>query len=360
MIYVTKTYLPPLDKYVKFLEKIWESGRVTNNGPLVQELEAKLKNYLGVKNLIYVTNGTIAIQLSIKALKLKGEIITTPFSYVATTSVILWENCKPVFVDIENKSYCIDPNKIERAITKNTCAIIATHVYGHPCNLLLIKEIANKHNLHVIYDGAHAFGTKINGQSILNYGDISTISFHATKVFHTIQGGAIITKNDNIAKQIRLMKSFGHIDDDHYVLGINGKNSEFHAAIGLCNLDIIDSIISRRKKLSEQYKKLLNLPSLYFPEYGKDVSYNYAYFPVVFSSETLMLKVKKTLDSAGINLRRYFYPSLNNLPYCKGEKCVIGENISSRICCFPLYHELSEANVEKICMLTKKAIFENL
>lgn len=349
MINVTKTYLPPLEEYTKYLEGIWDRAYVTNRGPLVLELEQKLKEYLGVKHLLFVSNGTIALQLAIKALNLTGEIITTPFSYVATTTAILWENCQPVFVDIEQQTYCIDPDKIEEAITDKTTAILATHVYGYPCQVEKIQEIADKYNLKVIYDGAHAFGVEINRTSVLNYGDVSTLSFHATKLFHTIEGGAIITNNDELARQIMLYHQFGHIGDDYFTMGVNGKNSELHAAMGLCTLPLVDKFISRRLEIIALYKEKLNSFNLVIPESGPDVKYNGAYFPVIFTSEEELLVCKGALAGKQINTRRYFFPSLNSLPYLENNACPISEDIARRILCLPLYYELTDKDVTKIC-----------
>src|SRR5688572_25479009 len=235
MINVTKSFLPPIEEYVKYLEGIWERCHLTNHGPLVNELEEKLKTYLGVKNFFYLNNGTIAIQLAIKALDITGEVITTPFSYVATCSSIVWENAKPVFVDIDPGNFTIDATKIEAAITPRTSAILATHVYGIPCNVEEIDRIAKKHKLKVVYDAAHAFGVEYKGASLLNYGHISTLSFHATKLFHTVEGGGITTNDDELAHRIAYMRNFGHKgQEEFWGLGINGKSSEFHAAMGLC------------------------------------------------------------------------------------------------------------------------------
>ncbi|MBE0685043.1 MAG: DegT/DnrJ/EryC1/StrS family aminotransferase, partial [Anaerolineaceae bacterium] len=258
MIPVTKSFLPPINEYIQYLEKIWESNQLTNHGPFVKELETKLEDYLGVKHLFFVTNGTIALQIAIKALDLHGEIITTPFSYVATTSSIVWEGCSPVFVDIEPSTLCINPDLIEDAITSETSAILTTHVYGIPSDVDKIYEIAQRHNIKVIYDAAHAFGVRFKEKSLVSYGDTSTLSFHATKLFHTVEGGAIITQDDEIANRISYMRNFGHKgQEDFWGLGINGKNSEFHAAMGLCNLNHISSIIERRKQVSEWYDDLL-------------------------------------------------------------------------------------------------------
>jgi len=357
MINVTKSYLPPIEEYQKQLSKIWNNSWLTNQGPLVQELEHKLTEHLGVENLLFVSNGTIAIQLAIKALDLKGEIITTPFSYVATTTSIIWENCTPVFADIDKKTFCIDPYEIEKLITPHTSGIIATHVYGHACDVFKIEEIARKHNLKIIYDGAHAFGVTINDNSIFNYGDVSTISFHATKLFHTVEGGAIVTKDKKLAEKLYLYRSFGHIADDYYSVGINGKNSEFHAAMGLCNLPRVNEIIENRKKSVMLYKSLLVNSKITFPEKHAAQNYNYSYFPVVFDSEETLLAVRKTLLENEINTRRYFYPSLNNLPYLSVKfKCPVSESISKRVLCLPLYFDLAPNDVERICKIVNSIV----
>ena len=356
MINVTKTNLPPLAEYTKYLEGIWDRVHVTNRGPLVLELEEKLKEYLGVKNVLFVSNGTIALQIAIKALELKGEIITTPFSYVATTTAILWENCQPVFVDIEPETFCIDPGKIEAAITDKTSAILATHVYGYPCQVEKIERLAEKYNLKVIYDGAHAFGVEINGTSVLNYGDVSTLSFHATKLFHTIEGGAIITNNDELANTIRLYHQFGHVGDDYYTMGINGKNSELHAAMGHCNLPLVNDFIQARKNISELYDQMLLPLGVTRPAQPVDIDYNYSYYPVFFESEELLLKVRAKLLKNEINTRRYFFPSLNQLPYHAGESCPVSEDIAGRVLCLPLYQELPETEVKRIAGLIEEVI----
>lgn len=356
-INVTKTYLPPLEEYTKYLEGIWDRSYVTNRGPLVLELENKLKNYLGVKHLLFVSNGTIAIQIAIKALKLKGEIITTPFSYVATTTSILWEKCIPAFVDISPSDFCIDVNKIEAAITENTSAILATHVYGYPCNVVKIEEIANKYGIKVIYDGAHAFGVNIGDKSLLNFGDVSTLSFHATKLFHTIEGGAIITSDDKLAEQVLLYHQFGHINDDYISEGINGKNSELHAAMGLCLFPKINDFIEKRLALINLYDKNLSGLGLIRPAYDSiAVSYNGSYYPVIFPNETLLLLVKNGLTAMGVNTRRYFYPSLNTLKYVDYVLAPVSEDIASRVLCLPLFFELEDEQVELVCNLMKSIL----
>lgn len=357
MINVTQTYLPDKEKYFEILKRAWDKKWITNNGELLLELETKLKDYLGVKYCYFTGNGTIALQIAIKALDVANEVITTPFSYVATTNSILWEKCTPVFVDINDTDYNIDPSKIERLITPRTQAIMAVHVYGNPCHVFQIEEIARKHNLKVIYDGAHAFGTVYKGKQLLSYGDISTCSFHATKLFHTVEGGCIITNDDELARKIYLMRSFGHESDNYYGIGINGKNSEFHAAMGLAVLPDIELIINKREELFLLYKELLKQTSLYIPEPINHTVRNYAYFPVVFDTEEQMLKVKSVLFKNGVNVRRYFYPSLNLLPHVgNAENCPISENVSKKVICLPLFPELNKEQVVLITNLIKHCL----
>jgi dTDP-4-amino-4,6-dideoxygalactose transaminase len=342
MINVTKTFLPPIEEYTKMLSRAWEKAWITNNGELVQELEEKLRSRLRVKNLLFCNNGTTVIQLAIKVLNLTSEIITTPFSYVATTTAILWENCTPIFVDISENDFCIDTTKIEEAITERTQAILATHVYGIPCDVRAIEIIAKKHNLKVIYDGAHAFGTEIDGRSILDFGDLSTCSFHATKIFHTGEGGCIVTSNDDLAQKLVLYSHFGHRGDDYFSLGINGKNSEMHAAMGLCNLKYIDSILERRKEQWIYYQELFGGSELEILKPKADIKYNYAYFPLVFSSEKCLLLALERLRSKDVIPRRYFYPALNTLTYVQYQSCPVAEDIARRVICLPLYYELKK------------------
>lgn len=347
MINVTKTYLPPFEAYTAVLKRAWDKAWITNNGELVQELEANLKTYLGVNNLLFTGNGTIVLQMALKALNITKEVITTPFSYVATTNAIVWEGCQPVFVDIDPLTFCIDATKIEAAITPNTQAILATHVYGIPCDVEAIEAIAQKHNLKVIYDGAHAFGVLYKGKSLLSYGDISTCSFHATKLFHTVEGGCIIANDETINRQLMLYRQFGHVYDDYFTVGVNGKNSEFHAAMGLCVLPEIDNIISDRKKTSQQFDYAL-ADLVQRPLMDATLLYNYAYYPVVFKSEAQLLEIVDSLQQSDISGRRYFYPSLNELPYLVHQSCPVSEDISRRVLCLPLYFGLTEEEVNLI------------
>ncbi len=360
MINVTKTYLPDFDEYAAILKRAWDKSWLTNNGELVRELESKLKEYLGVQHFFFTGNGTIVLQMALKALNVTKEVITTPFSYVATTNAILWEGCKPVFVDIDTGTFCIDPKKIEAAITTDTEAILATHVYGIPCDVEAIENIAARHGLKVIYDAAHAFGVLYKERSLLSYGDISTCSFHATKIFHTVEGGCIICNDEALSKKLYLQRQFGHDADDYISVGINGKNSEFHAAMGLAVFPAIAEIIRLRKNVSEIYTGLLKdhveLPDLDIAS----LQYNYAYYPVIFKDEKELLSVKALLQQNEINTRRYFYPSLNQLPYLAGAaSCPVSENISRRVLCLPLYHDLSAAEASMIAGLVLQGILKN-
>jgi dTDP-4-amino-4,6-dideoxygalactose transaminase len=356
MINVTKSYLPSLDEYVKYLEGIWERGQLTNHGPLVLELEERIKQYLGVRHFFFVNNGTIALQIAIKAANLKGEIITTPFSYVATTSSLVWEGCKPVFADIK-EGYCtINPTSIRENLTNQTEGILATHVYGNPCDVESIEAIAQKNNLKVIYDAAHAFGVKYKGKSVLDFGDISTLSFHATKLFHTIEGGGVVTSNDELAHRISYMRNFGHNGPEQFFgMGINGKSSEFQAAMGLCLLPRMDEIINLRKNICDRYKQnFKGLPLEFIQVQEGTTQYNYAYFPVVFENEAMLLRVLQTLKNNNIVGRRYFYPSLNTLDYVTNNLTKsLSENISERVLCLPLYPDLKLDDVDTISSIIR-------
>ena len=352
MIPVTKPFLPPEKEFKVYVKSIWERQWLTNNGPLVNTLELKLKEYLGLDHMLYVSNGTMALQLAIKALNLTGEIITTPFSFVATTSTIVWQGCKPVFVDIDANTFNIDPAKIEAAITPNTSAILATHVYGNSCDIDAIQQIADRHGLKVIYDAAHCFGTRYKNRSIFEYGDISTTSFHSTKLFHTIEGGAVFTRQPDLLKKMALMRNFGYSGVDEFAeLGINAKNCEFHAAMGLCNLPHIDEILKKRKYLSTHYKLRLNRLDVQFQQLDNAEDYNYAYFPILFKSEELMKECKAKLELAQIYCRRYFYPSLSALPYVENVEMPVCDAIASRIMCLPMYHTLTLSDLDLICRL---------
>lgn len=356
MINVTQTFLPPYKEYTSYLERLWESKRITNRGEFVLELEEKLERFLGVKHLLAVNNGTIALQIAIKTLGLEGEIITTPFSYVATVSSIFWESCQPVFVDIDEDYLTIDETRIEAAITEKTSAILATHVYGNPCNVEAIAEIARRRNLKVIYDAAHCFGVKYKGESILNWGDVSTLSFHATKLFHTGEGGAIVCGDEALAHKIFYHHNFGHKgDEDFFGLGVNAKISELSAAMGLAIYPYIEQIFTKRGRVCQIYDEFLSGVSLRKPSIRAETQFNYGYYPVIFPDEKSLLKAQKALNEQEIFPRRYFYPSLNKLNYLPYQKMPVAEDISERILCLPIYEALDRADVHKICRIIKSA-----
>ena len=349
MINVTKTFFPPIEEYNHQLERIWENQWLTNRGKLVLELEKKLEAYLNVSNIIIMNNGTIPIQIALKILGAKGEIITTPFSYVATSAAIVWENCSPVFVDIHPEYLTIDETKIEAAITDKTTCILATHVFGNSCYIEEIERIATKHNLKVIYDAAHAFGVTYNGKSIFEYGDVSTCSFHATKLFHTGEGGAIFCNDAKLKDEFFYSHNFGHNGLlDFHGLGINGKISELQAAMGLAVLPHMAMILEARKKVVDFYDSHLDFSKLTKMKLRNDTEWNYSYYPVVFETEAQLLAVQKGLNDNEIFPRRYFYPSLNHVPYVDHVNMPISEDIASRIICLPLYLELKQNELQQI------------
>ena len=351
MIPVTKPFSPPIQEYQKLLEEIWERNWFTNNGPLVQQLEQELKSYLNQEHLLYVSNGTIALQIAIKALGITKKVITTPFSYVATTSSIVWEGCTPVFADIDPESFNIDPSKIEELIDSDTEAILATHCFGNPCDIDAIAAIAEKYNLKVIYDAAHCFGTQYKGESIFSYGDISTTSFHATKLFHTIEGGALFTQDPELFNKLSFMRNFGHDGPERYKgIGINGKNSEFHAAMGLLNIKYINQILENRKTGFDNYDRLLGNLKIKKQKILENTKYNNSYYPILFETEIDLIRAKEYLEENGIFPRRYFYPSLNNLPYTE-VIAEISDDIARRILCLPLYYGLTFESQELISRL---------
>lgn len=352
MIQVTSPFLPPKDEYLRYIDKIYEKKWLTNMGPLSSELELKLKDYLSVDHLLFLNNGTIALQIAIKALELKGEIVTTPFSFIATTTSVIWEGCRPVFADIDPQTLNISPAEIEKSITPQTCAILATHVFGNPCDIDAIEKIASKHHLKVIYDAAHCFGVKFRDHSVLEYGDVSTISFHATKLYHTIEGGAVVSKSPGLTYRMSKLRNFGFKTPESFDgIGINGKNSEFHAAMGLCNLQYANDILLKRKDQYQLYMGMLNGKGMAFQSIHKLAQYNYSYFPVIFESEEVLLKVKSELEINWIYPRRYFYPSLSGLDYIEKQSTPVSDDISKRILCLPMYHTLSPEEQDLICRI---------
>lgn len=357
MIPVTKAYLPDRSKYQAYVDAIFDSGCLTNNGSLLQELEKRLAEHLGVKHVICVANGSIALQVAYKALDLKGEVITTPFSFAATTSTLVWENLIPVFADIDVNSFNIDATNIEGLITEKTSAILPVHVFGNPCEVEAIQSIADRRNLKVIYDAAHAFGVDFKGKSVLGYGNASTVSFHATKLFHTIEGGAVITDDADLAKKVRLLINFG-ITGPLTIesIGINGKMNELEAAMGLCVLDEIATIKSERKHIWKRYQQELS-GWLDFQQWNTKSLNNFAYAPVLFQSENQLQKVEKKLKENHIFPRRYFYPSLDTLDYHKNKQtCLISRSIARRILCLPIYSNLNDSEINNVISIIKSEL----
>ncbi len=348
-IYVTQPTLAPLQDVNALLQSVWESGIMTHNGPLVQRFEKEVGEYLGVKNVVACTNGTLALQMAIRALRLKGEIITTPFTFIATADSILWEGCSPVFVDIDPETFNIDPEKIEEKITYHTVGIMPVHVFGNACDIDKIDQIAKNHNLKVIYDAAHAVGVKYQNKSILEYGDISCTSFHATKMLNTAEGGGCITNNDELDAKLRRIRFFGFENHSEIVEdGTNVKMTEVHAAVGLANLKYLTAALEDRKRKYAIYKtELSKNPSLSFQKINEDC--NYSYFPLVFQTERDLLKVMSALNENKIFPRRYFYPSINTfsklVPYVSMPN---SESLASRILCLPLYYKLNEEEIYEI------------
>ena len=349
MINVTKTFLPPIEEYTMQLQRAWDNQWLTNRGELVIELEEKLRHYLSVSNIIVTNNGTIPLQIALKLLGNQGEVITTPFSYVATTAAIVWEHCTPVFVDIDPEYLSIDETKIEDAITDKTTAILATHVFGNPCNIEAIEAIAKKHQLYVIYDAAHAFGVQYKEKSIFDYGTISTCSFHATKLYHTGEGGAMFANDSQLQAKLFYSHNFGHDGPlAFHGLGINGKMSELQAALGLSVLPYMETILAERKKVVDFYNENLDFSNLQALKIRENTDWNYSYYPIIFENEEQLLQTQKDLNEANIFPRRYFYPSLNTIEYVKGNAMPISESIASRVLCLPLYVGLERKDLEKI------------
>ncbi|APS39304.1 DegT/DnrJ/EryC1/StrS family aminotransferase [Salegentibacter sp. T436] len=357
MIPVTKTFFPPLEEYQNQLKRIWDNEWLTNRGELVKELEGSLKNKLEVPNITLTANGTLPIQIALKILAKGGEVITTPFSYVATTSAIIWENCTPVFVDIHPEYLTIDERKIESAITSKTKAILATHVFGNPCNVDEIEKIAQKYKLKVIYDAAHSYGVKYREKSIFNYGDISTCSFHATKLFHTGEGGAMFCNDEKLNHELFYSHNFGHNGpEDFHGVGINAKMSELQAAMGISVLPYLTKIIEERKRIITFYNYNLNFSQIRRLLIRKNTLWNYSYYPIIFPSEKKLLKVKEILNKENIFPRRYFYPSLNTLNYVKNEPMPISENIANTVLCLPVYYSLGDDKLTKIISIINKNV----
>lgn len=357
MINVTKTYLPSKEKYKAYVDKIFENGWITNNGPMVKELELRLAEYLGVKNIVLVANGTVALEIAYRVLGLKGYVITTPFSFVATTSSLVTNGLKPIFADIDLATLNIDPSNIERLITQNTSAIVPAHIFGNICDVEEIEDIAKKNNLKVIYDAAHAFNVKFKGESVLKQGDISTLSFHATKLFHTIEGGALIINDDKLVQKARYLINFGIKNQESIPeLGTNAKMNEFEAAMGLCMLDEMEGVLQKRENIYARYKRELE-GLVTFQKINSLASPCYSYFPVVFKSEAQRIKVQDKLNQNDIFPRRYFFPSLDTLSYIEPKQYMEkSRDLSKRVLCLPIYPSLKNNEQRLIIETMKKEI----
>ena len=352
-IQVTEPFLPPLEEYVEYLKGIWDRNVLTNQGPLVRELEQNIQVYHGIEMPVHcVTNGGLGLQIILKALGIKGEVITTPFSYVATASCPLWEGCSIQFADIEPDHLTIDPAAVEAAIGPDTEAIMATHVFGNPCDCEALEAIASKHGLALIFDAAHAFGVRYKDKSILEYGDVSMVSLHATKLLHAVEGGFVVAKDPLVAEKVEWMRRFGHKGPVEFDgVGINAKMSELHAAMGLCNLSHIDAILKKRQQVYEVYDKALGAErSITTMSYREGAIQNYSYYPILFDSEFLLLQAVGRMNDENIFPRRYFYPALNEVVnlHDKRCECPVAENVSRRILCLPLSDRLADSDLGKL------------
>ncbi len=360
-IYVTQPFLPALEEYMPYLEQIWDSKWLTNGGPFHQELEEKLSNYLGVDHLALFANGTLALVTALQALRITGEVITTPFSFVATAHSLLWNGIKPVFVDIDSGTFNLNPDKIEAAITPQTTAIMPVHVYGKPCDVEKIQKIADLYGLKVIYDAAHAFGVRYKGESLLRHGDLSTLSFHATKVFTTFEGGAIICPDAKTKRRIDDLKNFGYNGEVTVVApGINAKMNELQAAFGLLQLKHIDQAIQKRKEIDAQFRELLStVRGISCPPVPPDTIYNYAYFPIIIEKEYPLSRdeLNNKLRVRGIYPRRYFYPLISEFPMYRGLPSAAQSNLpvakatADRVLCLPVYPALEHDAVMRIASI---------
>lgn len=352
-IYVTMPSLPPLAEYMEVLEGPWASGVLTHHGPLVQRLERELQELLRLEHLVAVTNGTVALQLAIRALGVEGEVLTTPFSWIATCSAIQWQGCRPKFVDIDPETFNIDVAKLEEAITDETSAILAVHVFSNPCDVEAIARIADRRNLKVIFDAAHAMCVSYKGRSLLEYGDVSGTSFHATKLFNTGEGGACVTTDGDVAGRLRRMRFFGHDEEKQIVdVGMNGKMTEVHAALGLANLKRLDAVLKKRRAIYDAYRNgLAAVDWVSFQKIDPE-AYNYSYMPVVFEDEDRLSEVLRKLVEEQIHARRYFYPALNTINAVSEYTAMPNaEALAKRILCLPSYDRLSLEQVGSICRI---------
>ncbi len=356
MIPHSRPFLPPHEEYSRYTQGIWQRQWLTNNGPLVQEFEAKIAAYLGVKFVSYLSSATTGLQCILRSLPRGGEIVTTPFSYVATAGAVFWEGFTPVFADIEADTLAINPEKAAALISNNTRAILTTHVYGLPANVTALQALADQHGIPIFYDGAHAFGVVHDERSLLSYGEYSVLSLHATKLFHTANGGLVVSRNEEGKKRIDAYRNFGHEGPNHFPNpGINGKNSEFHAALGLAMLPYADALLEKRRTQWNNYRDLLKeLPSSSFLSPAPNTLHNGAYFPLLYFKSSKTTAIIAALAAEGIEARRYFYPALNTIAYMAGAPCPVAEKLSASAFCLPLHHHLSESEQERIAHIVLK------
>lgn len=365
-IYVTQPHLPPLEEFIPYLEQIWENKILTNNGPFHRQLEQALCDYLGVEHLSLFTNGTLALVTALQTLRITGEVITTPYSFVATAHSLLWNDIQPVFVDIDPATCNLDPARIEEAITPHTTAILPVHCYGNPCAVERIQKIADTYGLKVIYDAAHAFGVRYKGASLLKHGDLAVLSFHATKVFNTFEGGAIVCPDAKTKQRIDYLKNFGFADEVTVVApGINGKMSEVNAAFGLLQLKHVDAAIARRGQIERRYREALSdVRGISLLPKNPDSTGNGGYFPILVGDDYPLSRdaLHQKLKDAGINGRRYFYPLISNLPMYRGLPSAAKTNLptanrlAEQVLCLPIYPALAEEDQARVCHLISKAI----
>lgn len=351
--------MPPLDVYLDCVRDIFSSRRLTNQGSYVMCLERALQDFLRVSDLCLCANGTLALQLALRLLGLNGKkVITTPFTYVATLSALLWEGCTPIFADINPHSLCIDPIEVERCLREHPDAagILPVHVYGNACNVNEIEIIADRYELKILYDAAHTFGSLLDDKSLFSFGHASIGSFHATKLFHSVEGGCVVVPDTQAREQLSLLRAFGHIGDTHICLGINAKMSELHAAMGLCLLPQVPDILTRRAYLAGLYDEALNRVDLIRPRLATGLTWNHAYYPVIFQDSTICIRVMKALKKRNIHPRRYFYPCLTRLPYIQLSSCPIAEDIAERVLCLPFWADMDEELVFEISSIVQREI----
>lgn len=360
MIEITRPFLPPLEEYVEMLRGVWERNRLTNDGPLLRRLEEELAGYLGIERLLLVANGTMALQIAYRALDLRGPVVTTPFTHISTTSSLVWEGCRPRFADIDPGSWNLSPAAVVDAVGPEVSGIVATHVYGNPCDVEGLEAVARRHDLRLVFDASHAFGTRVGDRSVLDFGDVSTLSFHATKLFHTVEGGAVVCRTPEAHERAFHLRNFGHAGPGRFKgVGINGKMSEIHAAMGLCNLTHADAVLAKRREDCRRYDEGLQGLPLQRPVLHPDAAWNGAYYAVLLPSEAVLLDVVARLEPAGIRPRRYFHPSLSELDYVPEGRVPVARDVASRVLCLPLAHGMGPEDIDRVCREMRTVLEEN-